>query len=679
MILEKVFLNTEEGYLLNNVKLYLSKEGAIFGGTSEFEALVQLLCDILYGSIENYHEFQSDAFDEACLIRLIQTVTKFRKFGTICQTLRVKVKYDQLYSINNSSKINANVLELLVKFNYQTIALLKIVHEPLKPIREEKMIIHLLRLLIDCKHRQSDWTPEEIHFLMDNHFDTLIDHFDGFLFKRVASVEYSSTIVSKILLTFKNCKPTFKQLNLLDESQLSSFPLFIEELMNLLSDKNIAIARKAAIIMGAKLNALLKLEAPESDAIPPKTQWYELMICFTPELRKKFPKQFKALISLARFYEGVNQPEELITPVGGTIVQALKQLTVDDSWFTRQISFHCGGTSYTKPKNISRMLLEVNSESKQINLLSGSNFNLRLLREVIGTAFEHMLHTFRVDCAQFNPHLNYLKVHPMLKVGLIVLMRKLDEIVSCSEDKCDEKMVLHCLKATICFLENLNRLEHICLMYVEARLIDRFIKDHILKSNFFETLLLFARRCAQLLVAKVQSTGLKDTTSLELYLSCIDLILRQKYLWTELNQNDKFRDDQALYLRAVVDILKLHLRESTFLRRYRPPEVFADHVKTRYDQVEVYLQAIFIAEYISEEEAREDDGVIKQQQQPLMKTLQSVAVAVLKTDRFYPFVMTPAEVFNCYSFDLAVEPHKLPSVPIDYLYELDTLEVFLRR
>ncbi|XP_055624615.1 huntingtin [Toxorhynchites rutilus septentrionalis] len=677
MVLERVLLETEEGYLLSNIKLFLTKENAFAGSNCEVDALVQLLCDILYGSIENYHENQGGIFGEDCLIQLIQIVANFRKFNKINQSLRVKIDPNRLYSSKNNFKIKANILELLVKINYPTTKLLAIVDEPYKPVRTEQMVRHLLELLFDCKYRQSDWMSEEISALIDDHFDTLKNHFDGFLSKHVASIEHSSAIVSKIVHNFDASKPDFKQLNLLEESHLSNLPLFIEQLTKLLSNKNIAVARKSALIIDAKLTALLKLEAPQSDALLPKSQWYELMVLFTPELRKKFPKPFRSLLSLARCYEAMNPPEELITPAD-TNVQAMKQLIADDSWFTRQISFHCGGASYTKPKNISRMLLEVNSESKQINLLSGGSFNLRLLREVIGTAFEHMLHTFRVDCIQFNPHLNYLKVHPMLKVGLIVLMRKLDEIVTCSES--DEKMVLHCLKATICFLENLNRMEHICLMYVEARFLDRFVKDHILKSNFFETLLLFARKCAQLLMAKIQSDGLRDTTSLELYLRSIDLTLRQKYLWTELNQNDKFRDDQTFYLCVVVDILKLHLRGTTFLRRYRPPEVFAEHIKTKYDQAEPFLQAIFIAEYVSETRnwAEENDR-LQPQQQSLLKALESVAIAVLKTDRFYAFALTPAEVFNCYNFDVDVELLKLPSVPIDYLYELDTLEVFLRR
>ncbi|KAL1376706.1 hypothetical protein pipiens_004323 [Culex pipiens pipiens] len=429
------------------------------------------------------------------------------------------------------------------------------------------------------------------------------------------------------------------------------------------------------VFLDAKLEQLLKTEPLESEAlhqILPGDQFGRLFATLSPDRRKRFPKLFKTALLLVRFYPAVESPLDLFPRVD---VAQLKQIATDDPWFLEQIAYHCTGPSYTKSKNVARMLLEVNSESKLINLLSSADFNARLLREVIETGFDHMLHNFRVDCVLFNPHLNYLKVHPMLKVALIVLVRKLDEINGTPEERWDERTFEYCARSVVGFLESLSRLEHTCLIYVEAKFVDRFIKDNLLKSNFFEPLLIFARNCAKLVRNKIATTCLQNTTILELYLKGIDSTLRQKHLWTELNQNDKFRDDQELYVNLSFDVLKHHLRGSPFLESYRPPEIFSDLIATRYDQVQVYLQAIFIAQYISEREQLE----CSEEQRSLLETVRTVAIAVLKTDRFYPFAMTPGEVFNCYNLDVDVEPLRLPAVPIDYLYELDTLEVYLKR
>lgn len=262
---------------------------------------------------------------------------------------------------------------------------------------------------------------------------------------------------------------------------------------------------------------------------------------------------------------------------------------------------------------------------------------------------------------------------------MIVLMRKLEEINSTPEDAHDEKIVLHCVKATICFLENMIRLEHLCLIYVEARFIDRFLKDHILKSNFYESLLLFARSCAKFIQSKKQATKMNDITTVHLYLQCIDLILQQKCLWTELNQNDKYTEMQDLFIRLTFEVVTEHLRDSLFLQRYHPPELFSNLIANNYEQVEICLQVLLVAEYISEKESIDEEVYLAEHSKRWLSTMQSVAVSLLKMDRFYSIAMTPREVFNCYSLDVDVDPLKLPSVPIDYLYELDTLEAYLKR
>ncbi|XP_058837591.1 huntingtin [Topomyia yanbarensis] len=668
LILEKVILYAEESFLLNHVRLFLSKEQSYDADISENAVFGRLVVDILTRSLESYEDLISDNFSRSCLLRIIRTVSEFRRYPGISKYILDNVNADQLSLKRNDPLVRSATLEFLVRIGFDTKQLLDAVEYPIDSILSEEVAAELIGAMIEHNSAQP---PEEVFLLIERHSNTLVDHYDTYLMNYISHSEHACAFASKIVNQLNNPGHCLKLLNLLEKSHLNSLPLILQHLTNLLTNTNIAIARKTALVLDSKLDALLKQQPLTNEFL--KTvltdhQFRQLFDTMIVERRKKIPKLFKSLLSLVRFYKHVDPPHDLAPRIES---DQLRQLVVDEAWFIEQITYHCTAKSYTKPKNIARMLHELNSESKLINLLSGGSFNPRILREVIATAFETMIHSFRVDCVQFNPHLNYLKIHPMLKVALIVLMKKLDELNAAPEDaEMDESMILHYVKSVTVFLENLNRLEHFGLIYVEARFIDRFVKDHLLKSNFFESLLIFARNCGKLIRSKIRSAGLRNTTTLELYVKCIDLTLRQKYLWAELNQNDKFRDDQDLYVRVIFDVLKNHLRDSLFMEHYKLPEVFVEQIRHKYDQVEVYLLVIVMAEFVSDS---------RRKYFPLLEMLKSVGISVLKTDRFYPLAMTPGEVLNCYSFDVDVEPLRLPSVPIDYLYELDTLEVYLKR
>lgn len=662
LILEKVLLNTEESYLMSHVKLFFNKEQS-FGVDGSGEALLtRTLNDILCRSIKRSDEVT---------MSLLKTMTKLRKFPTVCKRLLEKINFDGWDKVVD----RPTVFEILIGCGVETKRLITITNQVPKTVGSQEVAAELIRLLTESKPTKDHWTSDEIMLLFESHLNLLLSNFPSLLLDYVPLKEYSLLIVPNVISAMKDANSNIKYFPLLEKSHLKTFTTCVDHLTNLLTATNIVTARKSALVLDAKLEQLLNTEPLESEAlhqILPGDQFGRLFATLSPDRRKRFPKLFKTALLLVRFYPAVESPQDLFPRVD---VPQLKQITTDDPWFLEQIAYHCTGPSYTKSKNVARMLLEVNSESKLINLLSSADFNARLLREVIETGFAHMLHNFRVDCVLFNPHLNYLKIHPMLKVALIVLVRKLDEINGTPEERWDERTFEYCTRSVVGFLESLSRLEHTCLIYVEAKFVDRFIKDNLLKSNFFEPLLIFARNCAKLVRNKIATTCLQNTTILELYLKGIDFTLRQKHLWTELNQNDKFRDDQELYVNLSFDVFQHHLRGSPFLESYRPPEIFSDLIATRYEQVEVYLQAILIAQYISEREQLE----CPKEQRSLLETVRAVAIAVLKTDRFYPFAMTPGEVFNCYNLDVDVEPLRLPAVPIDYLYELDTLEVYLKR
>lgn len=679
LIFGNVLLETEEMFLLEQVKQYFNEESSL---NAELE-FAKMITNILYDAMEDFQAQKENKFLRENILRLITIIGKFSKYPKIKQLMIKNLNISRLaQNITDFQFPSTTIIDFLLDYGFDMKAIQATLDGTRGSVANEQWMKVLIKAVIERKSTKCNWSPSEISHLIDHHFAILLADFTTFLLEYVPSTEYSDVIVSKTIINLHSSTFSFKYFVLIEKSHLSSLTLVIEKLIDFLTETNIIVSRRTASVLDGKLNALLKIDPLDNynvQKILPMHQFSKLFSMFTPERRKKFPKLFKTILLLIRFYEGLDPPDHLVTQIDS---QNLKQINADEMWFMDQIAFHCTRKSYTKPKNIARMLHEINSESKLINLLTHNSFNTRLLREVIATAFEHMLHTFRVDCIQFNPHLNYLKVHPMLKVGLIVLMKRLDETNSSPESELDERTVLHCVKSTICFLENVVRLEHLCLMYVEARFIDRFIKDQILKSNFYETLLVFARNCAKILESKLKASKFNDITTLEQYLKCIDLILRQKCLWTELNQNDKYLTEQSLIIRLIFEIVTEHLRETHFLTRYQSPEIFAELIANRYDQVEVYLQTILIAQYISERDTingTDDSPNCSEQKWLLMKAAESVAISLLKMDRFYSIAMTPREVFNCYSLDVDIEPLKLPSVPIDYLYELDTLEEYLKR
>ncbi|XP_062702131.1 huntingtin [Aedes albopictus] len=674
-VFENALLRNGEEDLLHNVAAFY-KDDAV---TSAEEQTANLVCNILYSSIASYQAQKEDTVLGDSLVEFIRIITQIENYPKLKLTMKNTLKITKLGLPCEDCRLQYHIFKLLVGFGFELKTLTSALNAVHGTVLYEQSLGNIINLLTGGGCLSTNLCSDDISYLINEHFNVLLTNFEVLLASYVSSVEHSDVIVIKALASIPHIGSASKQFNLLEKSNIRSLSFLTHKLSGMLGDTNVVIARRSAMVLDGKLNALLRIEPLNSESVQsilPHTIFGKLFESFSPERRKKFPKLFKTMLLLVRFYAGLSAPQDLVPQID---TQHLKQINTDEDWFLEQISFHCTSQSYTKPKNTARMLYEVNSESKLINFLSNTSFNSRLLREVICTAFENMSHVFRADCVHFNPHLNYLKVHPMLKVGLIVLMRKLDEINATAEDTFDEKTVLHCVKATICFLENVIRLEHLCLIYVEARFIDRFLKDHILKSNFYETLLLFARKCAKSIRSKLKASKTCDITTITLHLQCIDFILQQKCLWTELNQNDKYLEIQDLLIRLTFEIVTEHLRDSLFLQRYHPPEVFNDLIANRYEQVEICLQALLVAQYIAEQESIEEAVYLEQHSKRLMVTVQSVATSLLKMDRFYPIAMTPREVFNCYSLDVDVHPLKLPSVPIDYLYELDTLEAYLKR
>uniref|UniRef100_A0A182SEX2 Huntingtin n=1 Tax=Anopheles maculatus TaxID=74869 RepID=A0A182SEX2_9DIPT len=702
LIVRQVFQQTEETYLLNHVGLYLRKvkhdadecvsqvdeHGADRLTENDVQSAAQSIARTLVRYLREcltmldemnltYSTCQADVqFMYDAIQRYISTLSNMTRFGEVSRALAEQIPLELIHWRRLPVPIARCLSEVLVKHGFDSELMLSLIRNDEYSVRNDRLVITLIEVLLEHKPNESKWDRHEVGALLSSETVLLSVHFQPLLLCHITDDEFSKQIV-KTLLNSVEGKLSAIQCSLLEKASLTTLPLMCSRLTDLLDTVNIVTARNAALILDRKLNALVQLGVAglkESAVLTvlPASDFQYLYARFNNERKRKFPKLFKTLSQLQEYYEGIAVDECTRSMAPNIDALTLKDLPIDDAWFLQQVSYHCTETSYTKSRNIAKMLLEIKSESKLINLLSSGSLNVRLLRDIIAVAFESMFLAFRTDCVQFNPHLNYLKVHPMLKVALIVLMRKLSETKH--KPQPDTVATMHCAESVICFLEYLKKLEHLCLFYIEGKLIDRFIKEHLLKSNFFETLLSFGNVCARLL----EQESVENVTRIELYLKCIGTIVQQRYLWQELNQNDRYRDDVDHYVKVTYKLIAGSLLDDQLLGRRQLPVVFESFLAAGSSSMEIYLKAIIIAEFVSDRTAM---AKCVSMGSNMLSLIESFAIPLLKLDRFYAYALTPYELYECYDSLGALENGhpKLPTVPIEHLFDVELLEMFLKR
>uniref|UniRef100_A0A182JQB4 Huntingtin n=1 Tax=Anopheles christyi TaxID=43041 RepID=A0A182JQB4_9DIPT len=690
LILRQVFQQTEGSYLLNHVGLYLSKQQTgldIEGGKENesdadrptedlLESAAQSLAKMLICylrecfnvldemTVTNNPSQDTVQFTYDVIQRYISTLKNITGIAEVSRSLAEQMPLELIRWRSLPGSVERCLCELLIKHGFDLELMLSLVRNDEYNVRNDRLVTILIEALLENKPNETKWSRNEVLALLSSETPLLCNHFQPLLLCHIADEEFSKIIVNSIMTNVEG-KLSGIQCSLLEKAPLTTLTLMCSRLTDLLITVNIVTSRNAALILDHKLGALVQLGAAGLKdsavlTVLPESDFAHLYSRFNNDCRRKFPKLFKTLSQLKQYYESVAVSDERTKSVLPWIdTKTLKDLPIEEAWFIRQVAYHCTDSSYTKPRHIAKMLHEIKSESKLINLLSSGSLNVRLLRDIIVVAFESMFHAFRTDCVQFNPHLNYLKVHPMLKVALIVLMRKLTDTKQKPDDTTSTRQ---CAESVICFLDYLQRLEHLCLFYIESKFIDRFVKEHLLKSNFFETLLTFGSVCARAL----EQESPKNVTHIELYLRCIGTIVHQRYLWNELNQNDRYRNDVEHYIKVIYRLIEGSLLDDQLLARRTLPGVFENFRKDKPDAMEVYLKAIVIAEFVS------DPGAMAKTlstSDNIVSLLKSIAIPLMKLDRFYPYALTPIELYDCYtSLDALEGGHpKLPAVPIEHL------------
>jgi huntingtin len=210
-----------------------------------------------------------------------------------------------------------------------------------------------------------------------------------------------------------------------------------------------------------------------------------------------------------------------------------------------------------------------------------------------------------------------------------------------------------------------RKLEKIALVYVEAKLVEKFIGEHFIKVSF------------QKLIEKFLSI-LAGRDWSEIVLEVIGDILDLK-LGVEGEVGDKL-------VEKIHEKLLNTMEHSEFVLRYQNPPLFDEVPKEFSQQVETFKRVIFIAKIQESFDDGEFDTLqISSKSRAIVDKVLSISRPLLRASKFYQFTVTPYEILLSYrSGDDLLVPHsegnlKLKQIPIEYLSDSELLERYVRR
>lgn len=223
-----------------------------------------------------------------------------------------------------------------------------------------------------------------------------------------------------------------------------------------------------------------------------------------------------------------------------------------------------------------------------------------------------MTNSFKTDCMQYQPHINYLKISPLLKISLIALQKAIADILllvvppapsSINWDNFDVnqfpvnffqydfiKNIKNVMRAVITLLDGLAQLENICIMFIEARVIEKCFKENLLKVESYELFIEFATLCSAFGKCLAHNRK-RNTCEFDTVVQCVNLILRQQSIWMELNDAKKYVKNIKLILNVVYSICNEIMEKSCLIDKIKNLDActtFAESCK----------QAILIAKFV---------------------------------------------------------------------------------
>lgn len=349
-------------------------------------------------------------------------------------------------------------------------------------------------------------------------------------------------------------------------------------------------------------------------------------------------------------------------------------------------------------QRIFEILCDIKSEQK-LSLIyetTQNEFDVDLLSHLIESAIDTMIMKFKHDCFQHNPHMNYLKLSPILKQSINLLCNKMDNIFKKSIQVNDENgqrrqstthncALMEIMVALRNLLKCILKLQLECMIYVEVASMNKFINEHIFRRLNFERLFQFALACLDFVESTHQNDNTVNIDDLTIACDCLTQIIRINFIFNESDNYFNTEKCHSFFNRLLVTLYEIvcqRMASQSFLEKNQLKSLLNKQSKNDADLL--HAKAVFLGAFV--ENSFDASGINHSDKSHLSvfeDTLRSMIVATMRSDSFYFFAATPREIIN--SFDWQCESSSsnqtitFQSVPIDCLNEIEIVEKFLKR
>lgn len=657
LIQDQVLMKTEEVYLVNHIKLHQQKH--LNDNSEPVEAFLELHQNFLM-------KFVKCADHKTT--RQMWNFLHFKKFPSFFEIFKNVLNFNEMIRESSENLVRFDeVVQYLMSIDVAKDEIAAIIKSQ-QNLNQSKLMEIFHKNLFAKRNDINAWENEELmNFFKDGErLEVLLKFSQRILLDSLLEDQEISRIILRKLTMVKIPIERIKYLleNVHEECLIDSLNYVIAETAHGAKE-----SRTLQLAMAKKLHSIRNDILMGRENVKPSVQELEKVFAKLVDLRliKKFPTFFKAIEDFVIFLKA-NHRQDI-----PEIVASELDAVVDEPWLlARAKSFISGANDITNGLQIAEMLFEIKSESKLITLLTIEDFNIKLLPSTLSVSFEKMLKNFRIDCAQKNPHLNYMKVSPLLKISILILMKNLDKLDESSSAN-DLSQLAEVLSI---FLRWIGKLYNISLIYVEARLVEKFVGENLLKTSFNETLMKFF----ELTVERLSNS----TEPCEILVASISDVMMETRLWTEVNNTGDATADRLVA--CIYDNLRNILSNSDFVNRYQHPPLFDELTSEMSKRVEIAKRVVFIAK-IQEfyEDGEFAQVAISSRARQVVEKLLEISRNLLRLSKFYQFTITPYEILLSYRSgdDLLVmqteESFKLKQIPIEYLSDSELLENYIRR
>lgn len=681
IINEKILVKAESIYFETHLKLYAQKNGV---EEDDYLFHFLLLQHQKFISALSYLHICDNSMESLVVVKKILKFLEFKQFPSFLPHFKALLDVKNVVELTVGSIMEIkDLITYLISIGVTQDEMLQSVNV-IKDLDVEKLNAMILKTVFENKKYINDWNEEELmEFVTETKkLEFLLNFAAKTLIGQILDDEvYSKLIVSKL----KELRITQEKLKYILEKAHDK--CLIDSLMFVITEsaENELNGTSLQLMMAKKLHSIknelmLGIRAPFSDLL---FDFFKIVgQCQELNFHIKFPTFYNSVEVFVDFLRKNHQKKDLKEEVDESNLNQ----TIDETWILSTAKLFISGRlkSVKNGLQIAEMLHEIKSESKLINLLTTSDFNITLLSSTFRVSFAKMLENFRIDCIQINPHLNYMKMAPLLKISIVIMMKNLEKI--CEDEKRCKDTLEELAKIVKTYLSWIKELYQVSLIYVEARLVEKFISDNLMKSNFHKTILNFMEKLVEYARLQLKDEKLMSFRNLDQILIGIRETFGEFKLWQEFNQNNAFQSASDSLVELIHDFIIIFMSETEFVTKYENLQLFDGIQDPRYLlRIKTIKKVIFIAKF--EELYRSGifkDVYVLSEVRKLLELVLEISKPVLRLQRFYQFAITPYEILMSYrSGDnlliLEGSSLKLKQIPIEYLSDTDLLEFYIRR